>query len=137
MNLCTSVFVYVGSIGLYKRIVNAVTQSIRICNADGRRRVIFSLFVNMLLQLLLLKRRWIQKLVFEDGGVQNISRIKIYRTLIIMNLCTSVFVYVGSIVLYKRIVNADTQSIRIANADGQGATRSNSAVCRSLRIIVV
>jgi len=33
---------------------------------------------------LLLKRRWIQKLVFEDGGVQNISRIKIYRTLIIL-----------------------------------------------------
>ena len=31
---------------------------------------------------LLLKRRWIQKLVFEDGGVQNISSIKIYRTLI-------------------------------------------------------
>jgi hypothetical protein len=29
-----------------------------------------------------LKRRWIQKLVFEDGGVQNISRIKIYRTTI-------------------------------------------------------
>ena len=28
--------------------------------------------------------------------------------------------YVGSIGLYKRIVNADTQSIRIANADGQG-----------------
>ena len=39
-----------------------------------------------------------------------------------MNLCTSVFVYVGSIGLYKRIVNAVTQSIRIANADGQGAT---------------
>ena len=37
-----------------------------------------------------------------------------------MNLCTSVFVYVGSNVLYKRIVNANTQSIRIANADGQG-----------------
>ena len=37
-----------------------------------------------------------------------------------MNLSTSVFVYVGSIGLYKRIVNADTQSIRIANADGQG-----------------
>ena len=37
-----------------------------------------------------------------------------------MNQCTSVFVYVGSIVLYKRIVNANTQSIRIANADGQG-----------------
>ena len=37
-----------------------------------------------------------------------------------MNLCTSVYVYVGSIGLYKRIVNADTQSIRIANADGQG-----------------
>ena len=36
-----------------------------------------------------------------------------------MNLCTSVVGYVGSIVLYKRIVNADTQSIRIANADGQ------------------
>ena len=36
-----------------------------------------------------------------------------------MNLCTSVFVYIGSIVLYKRIVNADTQNIRIANADGQ------------------
>ena len=33
-----------------------------------------------------------------------------------MNLSTSVFVYVGSIVLYKRIVNANTQSIRIANA---------------------
>ena len=38
-----------------------------------------------------------------------------------MNLCTSVFVYIGSIVLYKRIVNADTQSIRIANTDGQGS----------------
>ena len=37
-----------------------------------------------------------------------------------MSLYTSVFVYVGSIGLYKRIVNADTQSIRIANADGQG-----------------
>ena len=37
-----------------------------------------------------------------------------------MNLSTSVFVYVGSIVLYKRFVNANTQSIRIANADGQG-----------------
>ena len=37
-----------------------------------------------------------------------------------MNLCTSVFVYVGSIGLYKRIVNTYTQSIRIANADGQG-----------------
>ena len=36
-----------------------------------------------------------------------------------MNLCTSVFVYVGSIVLYKRIVNTDTQSIRIYSADGQ------------------
>ena len=44
-----------------------------------------------------------------------------------MNLCTSVFVYVGSIVLYKRIVNADTQSIRIANADGQG-TGAEAAV---------
>jgi hypothetical protein len=40
-----------------------------------------------------------------------------------MNLCTSVFVYVGSIGLYKRIVNADTQSIRIANADGLVAVR--------------
>ena len=30
--------------------------------------------------------RWIQKLVFEDGGVQNISRIKIYRTLIFVNI---------------------------------------------------
>ena len=36
-----------------------------------------------------------------------------------MNLSTSVFVYIGSIVLYKHIVNANTQSIRIANADGQ------------------
>ena len=36
-----------------------------------------------------------------------------------MDLSTSVFVYVGSNVLYKRIVNANTQSIRIANADGQ------------------
>ncbi|MBQ4039034.1 MAG: hypothetical protein IJD05_05980, partial [Bacteroidaceae bacterium] len=34
-----------------------------------RGRVVFSLFVNMLSKLLLLKRRWIQKLVFEDGGV--------------------------------------------------------------------
>ncbi len=33
---------------------------------------------------LLLKRRWIQKLVFEDGGVQNISRIKIYLATIIL-----------------------------------------------------
>ena len=40
-----------------------------------------------------------------------------------MNICTSVFVYVGSIGLYKRIVNADTQSIRIANADGQGSLK--------------
>ena len=40
-----------------------------------------------------------------------------------MNLSTSVFVYIGSIVLYKRIVNANTQSIRIANADGQGKVR--------------
>jgi len=38
-----------------------------------------------------------------------------------MNLCASVFVYVGSFVLYKRIVNANTQNIRIANADGQAA----------------
>ena len=36
MNLCTSAFAYVCSIGLYKRIVNAVTQSIRIANADGQ-----------------------------------------------------------------------------------------------------
>ena len=36
-----------------------------------------------------------------------------------MNLCTSFFVCIGSIGLYKRIANADTQSIRIANADGQ------------------
>ena len=51
----------------------------------------------------------------------NFKRLKyVYRTLIILNLCTSVFVYVGSIGLYKRIVNADTQSIRIANADGWG-----------------
>ena len=40
-----------------------------------------------------------------------------------MNLSTSVFVYVGSIVLYKRIVNANTQNIRIANADGQEAVQ--------------
>ena len=39
-----------------------------------------------------------------------------------MDLSTSVFVYIGSIVLYKRIVNANTQSIRIANADGQGTS---------------
>ena len=37
-----------------------------------------------------------------------------------MDLCISVFVYVGSIVLYKRIVNANTQNIRIANADDKG-----------------
>ncbi len=29
------------------------------------------------------------------------------------------FAYLGSIGLYIRIVNADTQSTRIANADGQ------------------
>ena len=46
-----------------------------------------------------------------------------------MNLCTSVFVYLGLIGLYKRIVNADTQSIRIANADGQGP--------RSLMVLLV
>ena len=49
-----------------------------------------------------------------------------------MNLCTSLFVYVGSIGLYKRIVNADTQSIRIANADGQV---SNSLPLRVLPLI--
>ena len=37
-----------------------------------------------------------------------------------MNLYTSALAYVCSIGLYKRIVNAYTQSIRIANADGQG-----------------
>ena len=37
-----------------------------------------------------------------------------------MNLYTSVFAYVCSIGLYNGIVNADTQSARIANADGQG-----------------
>ena len=41
-----------------------------------------------------------------------------------MNLCTSALAYVYSIGLYKRIVNAVTQSIRIANADGQGFYRS-------------
>ena len=46
-----------------------------------------------------------------------------------MNLCTSVFVYVGSIGLYKRIVNADTQSIRIANADGQGPEEFETFSC--------
>jgi len=45
-----------------------------------------------------------------------------------MNLCTSVFVYIGSIVLYKRIVNAHTQSIRIANADEQGIS-----ICDALK----
>ena len=40
MNLCTSTFAYVYSIGLYKRIVNAVTQSIRIANADGQDKVV-------------------------------------------------------------------------------------------------
>ena len=59
-----------------------------------------------------------------------------------MNLCTSVFVYVGSIVLYKRIVNANTQNIRIANADGQGefetfclSLHSNSLPLRVLPLI--
>ena len=36
-----------------------------------------------------------------------------------MNLYTSVFAYVCSIGLYNGIVNADTQNVRIANADGQ------------------
>ena len=43
MNLCTSAFAYVYSIGLYKRIVNAVTQSIRIANADGQAFVSYSI----------------------------------------------------------------------------------------------
>ena len=45
-----------------------------------------------------------------------------------MNLCTSAFVYVGSIVLYKRIVNANTQNIRIANADGQGKRQATMKI---------
>ena len=53
-----------------------------------------------------------------------------------MNLCTSVFVYVGSIGLYKRIVNAYTQSIRIANADGQVAICSCIRRPHSLRYIM-
>jgi len=36
-----------------------------------------------------------------------------------MNLYTSVFAYVCSIGLYNGIENADTQNVRIANADGQ------------------
>ena len=60
MNLCTSVFVYVGSIVFYKRIVNAHTQSIRIANADGQGKTPPSS----------------KTVVFEDEGVQNISRIK-------------------------------------------------------------
>ena len=51
-----------------------------------------------------------------------------------MNLCTSVFVYVGSIGLYKRIVNADTQSIRIANADGQGWPSGRRSLKLCLRV---
>ena len=51
----------------------------------------------------------------------------------IMNLCTSFFVYIGSIGLYKRIVNADTQSIRITNADG--LVRSVSACYAALIIL--
>jgi hypothetical protein len=51
-----------------------------------------------------------------------------------MNLCTSVFVYIGSIVLYKRIVNADTQSIRIANADGQEEYITNALQIETKKI---
>jgi len=36
MNLYTSVFAYVCSIGLYNGIVNADTQNARIANADGQ-----------------------------------------------------------------------------------------------------
>ena len=36
MNLYTSVFAYVCSIGLYNGIVNADTQNARIVNADGQ-----------------------------------------------------------------------------------------------------
>ena len=93
---------------------------------------------------LLLKRRWIQKHCFWRRRSSKHKQKKFlpdtnnfprpfafvtrrieYKHLWcakikpIMNLCTSVFVYVGSIGLYKRIVNAYTQSIRIANADGQ------------------
>ena len=39
MNLCTSVFAYLCSIGLYKRIVNADTRSLCIANADGHRNI--------------------------------------------------------------------------------------------------
>ena len=45
-----------------------------------------------------------------------------------MNLCASVFVYVGSIVLYKRIVNANTQNIRIANADALSISIYNAFI---------
>jgi len=51
-----------------------------------------------------------------------------------MNLCTSFFVYIGSIGLYKRIVNADTQSIRIANADGQGCYPPKCKQNRAMRV---
>ena len=69
MNLCTSVFVYVGSIGLYKRIVNADTQSIRIANADEQGTFCYY-FQSIYNIFLLLKRRWLQKMkFFEDGGV--------------------------------------------------------------------
>ena len=40
--------------------------------------------------------------------------------------------YVGSIGLYKRIVNADTQNISIANADGQDALKIRPIICISL-----
>ena len=50
-----------------------------------------------------------------------------------MNLCTSLFVYIGSIGLYKRIVNADTQSIRIANADGHSGQGLKLFVCVFIR----
>ena len=52
-----------------------------------------------------------------------------------MDLSTSVFVYVGSIVLYKRIVNAYTQSIRIADADGQGRIKINRTPIINLIVI--
>ena len=49
---------------------------------------------------------------FLRSEILSISICDALKIIPIMNLCTSVFVYVGSIGLYKRIVNADGQEFK-------------------------
>ena len=61
--------------------------------------------------------------VFREAATTLLRSCDALKIKPIMNLYTSVFAYVCSIGLYNGIVNADTQNVRIANADGQGSLR--------------